>query len=67
MKQQWTGGEMVLFCILAFIIPLFGWILGGMNINKDNNSPERVGQAQTLLIIGTVSFAAGFFMILAAG
>ncbi len=51
-KEAWSGGAMFGLCVLAFLIPLVGLIVGFMNLGE----PERVGQASTILAIagGTV-------------
>ena len=65
MKEEWPGGAFVAFCILAFLVPIVGWIMGGINLNKDNNTQARIGQAQILLVIATVSFGIGMLILMA--
>jgi len=47
---------MILLCIVAVIMPLFGWIIGGLNMNSTKHSKERRQQALALIIIGVVFF-----------
>jgi len=55
--DYWSINEMILWCFLAFIFPLFGWICGGMNMRKTHNSEGHRKQALVLIIISSVSFA----------
>ncbi|MDR1385137.1 MAG: hypothetical protein LBJ67_15000 [Planctomycetaceae bacterium] len=64
-KTAWNAGLIILFCALSFFCPIVGWILGGLNLNKEKNSKGRRKQAAALIIIGVASFVAGlvFFCI----
>ena len=54
-KKDWNTGLMILWCFLS-VIPLFGWILGGINMSKTHHSEGRRKQALVLIIISSVSF-----------
>jgi len=55
MNEKWSGNLMFLFCALS-LIPLFGWIVGGLHLNKEKNTEERRQQAFVLIVISTISF-----------
>jgi hypothetical protein len=57
LKEGWNIGLMILLCILAFLCPLFGWIFGGCNMNKEKYTEGRRNQAFALIIIASISFA----------
>lgn len=59
MVEKWDSGTMVGLCILAFLIPIAGWIIGGMNLKH----PERNGQAIILIVLGIASFV-GFMSLM---
>ncbi|MDR1483351.1 MAG: hypothetical protein LBT09_00855 [Planctomycetaceae bacterium] len=55
-KQGWNAFLMVIWILLSFFCPLFGWIMGGINLNKEKNSEGRRAQAIALIVIATVGF-----------
>ena len=60
-KEGWDSGLMVLLCILALIIPLFGWFFGGVGISVGNATGSKKCRSQgfTLVITSTISFILG--------
>ena len=56
---------LVLYCILAFLIPPFGWIYGGCNMDK-LNSEERLNQAFKLILVATIGFVINVALVCAA-
>ncbi|MDR0329019.1 MAG: DUF4339 domain-containing protein [Planctomycetaceae bacterium] len=56
LKEAWSTGLMVLFCILSAICPIFGWIMGGLNMSPSKHSEGRRNQALAMIIIGVVFF-----------
>jgi len=51
-------GLLVLFCILAFLCPPFGWIFGGVGISvgKKQDSKKCQSQGLKLVLVATISF-----------
>ena len=54
-KKSWDTGLLVLYCILAYLLPPWGLIFGGANMSK-RNSEERRNQAVKILLCATIGF-----------
>lgn len=65
-SPPWNSVVMVFFCILSALFPFFGWIVGGISLNKRNSESKR-SQAKKLLIIATVMFVIYFLIGLSGG
>ena len=63
LQEPWSGGVMFLFVLLSLAIPLFGWICGGLNMDKRKHSDGRRGQAIGLIIM---AFAGAWFWFVAS-
>ncbi len=63
LKEAWSGGKVIGLCILAFFIPLAGWIIGGVNMG-DSGKMCRRAQAFTLIVISTISAGASTLFVL---
>lgn len=59
MKEKWETGSMIGLSILAFLIPIAGWIIGGINLKH----PERNGQAIWLIVLGVLGFGISINML----
>jgi predicted nucleic acid-binding Zn ribbon protein len=55
-KQGWNAFLMVIWVLISFLCPLFGWIMGGINLNTEKNSEGRRNQAIALIIIVSAGF-----------
>lgn len=51
-KLAWGSGQIIGLTCLAFICPLAGWIIGGLNLKY----PARKSQAMQLILTGVGGF-----------
>ena len=51
-KERWSFPMMLVLGVLSFIIPIAGWIIGGLNLRY----PARVNQSWLLIVLGIISF-----------
>ncbi|MDO4551609.1 MAG: hypothetical protein Q4C96_10215 [Planctomycetia bacterium] len=51
-KEKWSLPAMLGLSALSFIIPIVGWIVGGLNLKY----PARNNQAWLLIGLGVLSF-----------
>ena len=52
LKEKWSLPAMICLGVLSVIVPLVGWIVGGLNVNV----PARHRQAWLLIGLGIASF-----------
>ena len=64
-QKSWDTGLLVLYCILAFLLPPWGWFFGGTNMSK-RNSEERRNQALKLILIATIGFIINAALVFAS-
>ena len=63
-EKKWSlpTGDMILLCFLS-VIPLFGWIFGGISMSKAHSEGRRT-QGLVLIIISSVSFVLSIVFIM---
>ena len=57
-KEGYNAVLLILFCILAFFIPPFGWIFGraGKNVGEEEGSPQCRRQGLILMLVAAVAY-----------
>jgi hypothetical protein len=51
-SDEWSTGPYIGLLVLSFIIPLFGWIYGGIQISKSSPDSKRKEQSWHYVISG---------------
>ncbi len=55
-SDVWSTGAYIGFIVLSVIIPLFGWIYGGIHMKNAADGSQRKKQAWHFVIAGIVGF-----------
>lgn len=61
----WSTGAYIGLLVLSFVIPLFGWIYGGMQVRQSVEGSKRKKQAWHFVISGIVSAVIGIILRIA--
>lgn len=62
--KQGKNGYAVAGLILAFFIPLLGWIFGGIGLSKANEREAGKGLSIAAIVIATIMFFINFYLIM---
>ncbi len=61
-SDEWSTGVYIGLLVLSFVIPLFGWIYGGIQVKQSAEGSKRKKQAWHFVIAGIVSGVIGAIM-----